>query len=153
MHVMYLRYPHGVFCGNGNGVSPTLTLPLVANNRRSSHYLSQPQAYQRQASFPQGTHVHIKRTMSQTQTHTDSVDGQEHDEVQKKAKSRRPASKLTIFTTPQRPVGPLLSSFFRCLTKASRLYRYCLPAAAFESMAVSSLEPPTSTVSPLRTTY
>ncbi|MCJ1461077.1 hypothetical protein MMC28_011459 [Mycoblastus sanguinarius] len=32
--------------------------------------------------------------MSQIQTHTDSIDGQEHDEVQKKPKSRRPASKL-----------------------------------------------------------
>ena len=33
--------------------------------------------------------------MSQTETHTGSIDGQEHDEVQKKVKSRRPASKLS----------------------------------------------------------
>ncbi|CAF9912254.1 MAG: hypothetical protein ALECFALPRED_008015 [Alectoria fallacina] len=39
--------------------------------------------------------------MSQTQTHTDSVDGQDHDDVQKKAKSRRPASKLNTFTPPK----------------------------------------------------
>lgn len=39
--------------------------------------------------------------MSQTQTHTESLDGQDHDEVQKKAKSRRPASKLTTFTPPK----------------------------------------------------
>lgn len=31
--------------------------------------------------------------MSQTETHSGSIDGQEHDE-QKKVKSRRPASKL-----------------------------------------------------------
>ncbi|KAL2036645.1 hypothetical protein N7G274_010595 [Stereocaulon virgatum] len=30
--------------------------------------------------------------MSQTETHADSIDGQEHDEVQKKVKSRRPAN-------------------------------------------------------------
>ncbi|CAD6572076.1 MAG: hypothetical protein ASARMPRED_005043 [Alectoria sarmentosa] len=39
--------------------------------------------------------------MSQTQTHTDSVEGQDHDDVQKKAKSRRPASKLNTFTPPK----------------------------------------------------
>ena len=47
------------------------------------------------------THEDVNRTMSQTQTHTDSVDGQDHDEVQKKAKSRRPASKLTTSTPPK----------------------------------------------------
>ena len=43
-----------------------------------------------------GTHVYVNPTMSQTQTHTDSVDGQDHDDAQKKIKSRRPASKLTF---------------------------------------------------------
>ena len=35
--------------------------------------------------------------MSQTQTHTDSLDGADHDpDVQKKAKSRRPASTFEL---------------------------------------------------------
>jgi len=33
-------------------------------------------------------------SMSQTQTHTQPLDGQDHDEVHKKVKSRRPASEL-----------------------------------------------------------
>lgn len=33
--------------------------------------------------------------MSQTETHNGSIDGQEQDEVQKKVKSRRPASTTT----------------------------------------------------------
>ena len=45
--------------------------------------------------------MHVNHTMSQTQTHTDSVEGQDHDDVQKKAKSRRPASKLNTFTPPK----------------------------------------------------
>lgn len=99
-----------------------------------------PQAYQRQAYSSQGTHVHVNRTMSQTQTRTDSIDGQDHDEVQKKAKSRRPASKLSTSPPPRLPktLGP---SFVQFLTKALRLYRYCLPAAATESMAVSGPRP------------
>ena len=40
--------------------------------------------------------------MSQTQTHTESLDGDEHDpDVQKKTKSRRPASTLQI-SSPQK---------------------------------------------------
>ena len=45
--------------------------------------------------------MHVDCTMSQTQTHTDSIDGQDHDEVHKKAKSRRPASKLTTLHLPE----------------------------------------------------
>lgn len=76
--------------------------------------------------------------MSQTQTRTDSVDGREHDEVQKKVKSRRPASKLTAFTRPKtRYMG--ISSSVQCLMGNLRLYRYCIPAAATESVAVSGL--------------
>jgi len=42
-----------------------------------------------------GPHVPIIRNMSPTeiQHDTGSIEGQEHDEVQKKVKSRRPASK------------------------------------------------------------
>ena len=77
------------------GVSPTPTCAAtLAINRR-------PQAYQPQAYCSEGTHAYFNRTMSQTQTHTESVDGQDHDEVQKKAKNRRPASKLTTFTPPK----------------------------------------------------
>ena len=64
---------------------PTLSLPTVSTT----------------SGKPGVTHVHVNRTMSQTQTHTDSVDGQDHDEVQKKTKSRRPASKLTTSTPPK----------------------------------------------------
>ena len=53
--------------------------------------------------------MHVNRTMSQTQTHTDSIDGQDHDEVQKKAKSRRPASKLTNIIPPQDQCSQLAS--------------------------------------------
>ncbi len=53
--------------------------------------------------------MHVNRTMSQTQTHTDSVDGQDHDEVQKKAKSRRPASKQ-LTTSPLLKTGPFKHS-------------------------------------------
>ncbi|KAF6237972.1 hypothetical protein HO173_004173 [Letharia columbiana] len=68
------------------GVSPTPTCAAtLAINRR-------PQAYQPQAYCSEGTHAYFNRTMSQTQTHTESVDGQDHDEVQKKAKNRRPAN-------------------------------------------------------------
>ena len=50
-----------------------------------------------------GTNVHFYRTMSQTQTHTDSVDGRDHDEVEKKPKSRRPASMLITFSPSNDP--------------------------------------------------
>lgn len=129
------------------GVSPKLTsLPATAA-------AVDLKLYQRQASFSEGIHVHVSRTMSQTQTHTDSIDGQDHDEVQKKAKSRRPASKLTTFTLPKdRSTGT--SKLCPVSDKASRFYRYCLPAAAVESMAVSGLRPRTCYISPLLpTTY
>jgi len=67
------------------------------------------QASQMRHASPEAIHLHIDYadsvdifarfhafticSMSRTQTHTESLDGQDHDEVQKKAKSRRPASK------------------------------------------------------------
>lgn len=41
---------------------------------------------------------------------------------------------------------PVSSGFVQYLIKPSRLYRYCISAAATESMAVSSLRPPTTYV-------
>lgn len=72
--------------------------------------------------------------MSQTQAaHADSIDGQDpHDEVQKKVKSRRPAST----TTP--------SCYSGCLSDSPEadiglpLNRYCFPATEIEGMAVSA---------------
>lgn len=73
-------------------------------------------------------------TMSQTQaTRADSIDGQDpHNEVQKKVKSRRPASTTTpscyngyLSDSPEADVGLLVN-------------RYCFPATEVESMAVGA---------------
>ena len=80
-------------------------------------------------------HAHTIFSMSQTETHVGSINGQEHEEVQKKVKSRRPASKLT-------PIAPRFAQrikiLFNRLTQYFEFYRYCLPATAAESMAVSA---------------
>lgn len=68
--------------------------------------------------------------MSQTQAvHTDSIDGQDHNEGEKKAKSRRPASEIAKPTVRTIGVGEL--------TRYSELRRYCIPATASQSVAVS----------------
>ena len=79
--------------------------------------------------------------MSQTETHVGSIDGQEHEEVQKKVKSRRPASTLT-------PMAPRFAQrkedLVQRLMQYSALYRYRLSATAAESMAVSASPIPTA---------
>ncbi len=79
--------------------------------------------------------------MSQTETHVGSINGQEHEEVQKKVKSRRPASTLT----PMTPRFALwVEDLAQRLTQYRALYRYRLPATAAESMAVSASPIPTA---------
>ena len=154
-HPLYRNNP-------GTSLASALRLNFVASISNRAAVDLDSQAYQRPAySYSsERTHVHGKPAMSQTQTHTDSIDGRDNDEVQKKAKSRRPASKLTTVISPntRRPVDRqngrlVLATFVQCLTQASLQHRYCLPAAATESMAVSGLRPPTSYISPLLITY
>jgi len=72
--------------------------------------------------------------MSQTQTHADSIDEQDPDhEVQKKTKSRRPASTISLLRLA--PIKYLRISWEH--TDKGETHRHCLPATAIESMAVS----------------
>jgi hypothetical protein len=82
----------------------------------------------------QRPHECVRMTMSQTQAaRADSIDGQDpHNEVQKKVKSRRPASTTTpscyngyLSDSPEADVGLLVN-------------RYCFPATEIESMAVGA---------------
>lgn len=109
---------------------------------RSNHFVSphfQESSLSKLLENCEDPHVHTISSMSQTETHVGSIDGQEHEEVQKKVKSRRPASTLT----------PMAHRFVQRnedivqrLMRYSALYRYRLPATAVESMAVSASPSP-----------
>ena len=70
--------------------------------------------------------------MSNTQTHTDSVDVPEREEAQKKVKSRRPASMSDMCPTLQ----STLCTYVRMLMWKLTESRYRVSAAKVESMAV-----------------
>ena len=109
---------------------------------RSNHFVSphfQESSLSKLLENCEDTHVHTPPSMSHTETHVGSIDGQEHEEVQKKVKSRRPASTLT----------PMAHRFVQRdkdivqrLMRYSALDRYRLPATAVESMAVSATPSP-----------
>ena len=76
-------------------------------------------------------HDRDELAMSQTQIQTDSIEAEDPKlENEKKAKSRRPASEISLRRGLQ-PDGSRLTDM--------AMFRYCVPPTAIESMAVSVL--------------
>ena len=115
---------------------------ILSNHSVSPHF--QESSLRKLLENCEDPHVHTIPSMSQTETHVGSIDGQEQEEVQKKVKSRRPASTLTPMA---HRFAQRNEDLVQWLMRYSALYRYRLPATAVESMAVSASPIPTASVS------